>query len=485
MLLEVNGVRKAFGGLHALQGVDVTVAEGQVVGLIGPNGSGKSTLFDIITGFQRCDAGEITYLGEHIEGWRPDEIARRGLVRTFQMSEGGLRLTAIENLMAAAPGQREHRLLAAALRLPATMRVERANLRRAREIIALLGLTAVADEYVGNLSGGQKKLLDLGRILMAQPQLSLLDEPTAGVNPSLIPVIIDTLRRMNQEHGISLLIVEHNMQVVQEFCDHVYVLDTGRLICEGTPGGGARGCAGARQLSRTRARAHRIGPMGLISVSNLHSGYGVNEIIHGIDFVADPREIVTILGPNGCGKSTFIRSLLGYVKVTRGTVRFNGSDISSLSPTARMRLGIGYVPQLANVFRPLTVRENLEMGGYGLHRREIEAMIAKAVRIVPGAEGKEWAGGGNLERGRAPGPGDGESHDGVAETDLSRRTLGRPVAGESGRSVRLRADHRRAGHGGGGDRAGRAAGACHLLARLRARHRPRGIPRLRHRDRLG
>ncbi len=235
MLLQVKGIRKAFGGLHALQGVDVAVAEGQVVGLIGPNGSGKSTLFDIITGFQRCDSGRIVYLGEPIERLAPDEIARRGLVRTFQMSEGGLRLTAIENLMAAAPGQHEHRLFATVMRLPTTLRTERAHLRRAREIIALLGLTAVADEYVGNLSGGQKKLLDLGRILMAQPKLSLLDEPTAGVNPGLIPVIIGTLRRMNQEHGISLLIVEHNMQVVQEFCDHVYVLDTGRLICEGTP----------------------------------------------------------------------------------------------------------------------------------------------------------------------------------------------------------------------------------------------------------
>lgn len=123
--------------------------------------------------------------------------------------------------------------------------------------------------------------------------------------------------------------------------------------------------------------------MGLMSVSNLHAGYGVNEIIHGIDFVADAREIVTILGPNGCGKSTFIRSLLGYVKMTRGTVRFNGSDISSLSPTARMRLGIGYVPQLANVFRPLTVRENLEMGGYGLRHRKVEAMIARLFELFP------------------------------------------------------------------------------------------------------
>lgn len=139
--------------------------------------------------------------------------------------------------------------------------------------------------------------------------------------------------------------------------------------------------------------------MSLMSVSNLHSGYGVNEIIHGIDFVADAHEIVTILGPNGCGKSTFIRSLLGYVKVTQGTVLFGGSDITWHSPTARMRLGIGYVPQLANVFRPLTVRENLEMGGYGLHRRETEAMIAKLFGLFPVLEARSGQEAGTLSGG--------------------------------------------------------------------------------------
>ena len=234
-LLRVAGVSKAFGGLQALAGVSLTVPEGAVVGLIGPNGSGKSTLFDDISGFQRCDCGEISYRSARIEHSSPDEIARFGLVRTFQMSEGGLRLTAIENLMAAVPGQQEHKLLASLTRLRAALRAERRHLSRAREVIALLGLGAVADEYLGNLSGGQRKLIDLGRIFMARPRLSLLDEPTAGVNPGLIRVIVDALSTMNREEGISLLIVEHNMGVVQECCDHVYVLDSGRVICEGTP----------------------------------------------------------------------------------------------------------------------------------------------------------------------------------------------------------------------------------------------------------
>ena len=235
-LLRVTGVSKAFGGLRALDGVSLAVPEGAVVGLIGPNGSGKSTLFDVISGFQRCDQGEISYRGGRIEGLPPDHIARSGLMRTFQMSEGGLRLTTIENLMAAVPGQGEHAVLTSLARIRAVLRAERQHLARAREVIAMLKLQAVADEYLGNLSGGQRKLVDLGRIFMARPPLSLLDEPTAGVNPGLIGVIVEALSTMNREEGISLLIVEHNMEVVQASCDHVYVLETGRLICDGTPG---------------------------------------------------------------------------------------------------------------------------------------------------------------------------------------------------------------------------------------------------------
>ncbi len=235
MLLDVQDISKSFAGLIALQSVSIAVEPGKIVGLIGPNGSGKSTLFDIITGFQRSDRGRIAYAGKTITGLAPHVIARRGLVRTFQMSEGGQRLTAIENLLAAATDQDEQNLVASVLGVRALRARERHNLDRAREILHLLGLTALGDELVGNLSGGQKKLIDLGRVFMARPKLSLLDEPTAGVNPTLINVILDNLRRMNREFGISLLIVEHNMQVISDLCDYVYVLDAGSLICEGTP----------------------------------------------------------------------------------------------------------------------------------------------------------------------------------------------------------------------------------------------------------
>jgi ABC-type branched-subunit amino acid transport system ATPase component len=234
-MLQVSGVSKRFEALAALQGVNISVERGRIVGLIGPNGSGKSTLFDIISGFQAADQGTITFEGTSILGKPPHAIARLGLMRTFQLSEGGQRLTAIENLLTSAQGQLEANLIGAVLDLRRLLAMERANLARARDVLALLRLTHVANEYVGNLSGGQRKLIDLGRVFMAKPKLCLLDEPTAGVNPTLINVILTALKRLRDEQGITLLVVEHNMEVISEVCEKVYVLDAGSLISEGTP----------------------------------------------------------------------------------------------------------------------------------------------------------------------------------------------------------------------------------------------------------
>jgi ABC-type branched-subunit amino acid transport system ATPase component len=234
-MLEVREVSKRFDALAALQGVSLTVGRGQIVGLIGPNGSGKSTLFDIISGFQAADRGAIDFEGMPILGKPSHAIAHLGLMRTFQLSEGGQRLTAVENLLASAQGQLEANLVAAVLRLPQVLATERENLARAKEVLALLGLSHVANEYVSYLSGGQRKLIDLGRMFMAKPKLCLLDEPTAGVHPTLINVILEALKRLRDEQGITLLIVEHNMEVISEVCEKVYVLDAGTLISEGSP----------------------------------------------------------------------------------------------------------------------------------------------------------------------------------------------------------------------------------------------------------
>jgi ABC-type branched-subunit amino acid transport system ATPase component len=234
-ILELQGVSKSFDSLRVLQNISLTVETGSIVGLIGPNGSGKSTLFDIVSGFQSGDSGTVIFRGRRLDGRPPHVVARAGLMRTFQLSEGGQRLTAIENLLAAAQDQIEANLVASVLDLRGLLWRERVNIERARDILTLLGLRQVANEYVGTLSGGQRKLVDLGRIFMAKPRLCLLDEPTAGVNPTMTNVILDALKAMRRAEEITLLIVEHNMQVISEICEKVYVLDAGILIAEGSP----------------------------------------------------------------------------------------------------------------------------------------------------------------------------------------------------------------------------------------------------------
>ena len=234
-LLEVKNVSKDFGGLRALRDVSLSAARGKVTGLIGPNGSGKSTLFEIIGGFQKADRGRIEFNNVEIDGLPPYKIGHLGLLRTFQLSEGGERMTVLENLLAAVSGQVDHRLLRSMLRVRRVMREEAENLEKAKDVIRLLGLEREANEYAGNLSGGQRKLLDLGRVFMSGATLCLLDEPTAGVNPTLVNTILDALKVMNLERGISLLVVEHNMRVVSEICEHVYVLDAGTVISDGPP----------------------------------------------------------------------------------------------------------------------------------------------------------------------------------------------------------------------------------------------------------
>ena len=231
-LLQTDNVRKAFGGLTALDGVSLEVRAGEVAGLIGPNGSGKTTLFNAISGFAAPDVGEVRFDGERIDGLRPDRIARRGLVRTFQASLNPQAMTVMENLLLAPQQQLGEGVLAALVRARAIRRQEEQALERAWGILAQVKLDHQADTPAGSLSGGQKKLLMMGQALMVRPKLLLLDEPVAGVNPRLIDEIVSVIRDL-QSQGQNFLIVEHNMQVVRRLCDSVTVLDAGRIIASG------------------------------------------------------------------------------------------------------------------------------------------------------------------------------------------------------------------------------------------------------------
>jgi neutral amino acid transport system ATP-binding protein len=232
-LLAVQDIHKSFGGVTALDGVSVAVPAGVIYGLIGPNGSGKTTLFNTITGFIKRDRGTVTFAGRSLDGLAPYQVARLGLVRTFQTTLCPHRMTVMENMLLAPQRQLGDRIVNNFLRAGDVRRQEREHLEKARALLAVVNLTDKADEYAGSLSGGQRKLLTLAQALMAEPKLILLDEPVAGVNPKLIGDIAAVIRRLRDE-GRNFLIVEHNMHFIRTVCDQVSVLDTGRVIAEGT-----------------------------------------------------------------------------------------------------------------------------------------------------------------------------------------------------------------------------------------------------------
>ncbi|MDQ2742976.1 MAG: ABC transporter ATP-binding protein [Chloroflexota bacterium] len=225
-------LRKAFGGIQAVSDSTFAVPSGKISALIGPNGAGKSTVVSIIAGALRADGGKVR-LGEvDITGWPSNRVASAGLIRTFQLSRELGRLTVLENLMVTPQGQLGESLPNIFFRPGAIVRQERENLERALDILDTYGLYELRDSYAQELSGGQKRLLELARAVMAGPRVLLLDEPMAGINPALIDRIGDHIVRL-PEQGVTVLMVEHNLQVVERICEHVIVMAEGRTLATG------------------------------------------------------------------------------------------------------------------------------------------------------------------------------------------------------------------------------------------------------------
>ncbi len=233
-LLEVKDVHKYFGGVRAVDGVSLTVEEGSIVGLIGPNGSGKSTLFSVIAGVYKPDKGEVWFNGERIDGLPPYEIYKRGLVRAFQNPRLFKGMTVFENIMVAArdnPG--EHPIRSLFRKLWSGRELDIA--RKAKFYLEMLTLDKVARNWATDISGGQMKLTELGRTLISEPKMLLLDEPAAGVNPALARKIFDKIEEWRRELGLTFFIVEHRLEILFDYVDYVYVMHRGKIVSQGPP----------------------------------------------------------------------------------------------------------------------------------------------------------------------------------------------------------------------------------------------------------
>jgi ABC-type branched-subunit amino acid transport system ATPase component len=231
-MLKIENVTRSFYGVHALNGVTFSIPAQGITGLIGPNGAGKTTLFNAITGVIPPDGGRILFQDRDITGLRPDQITATGLVRTFQIARGLPRLSVLENLMLYGQNQPGEHLRHAFADSAAARAREEALLAQAVAVAARLNLTRVIHNAASDLSGGQKKLLEIGRALMAEPKLLLLDEPVAGVNPTLAREIGEHLRGLAAE-GLPILLIEHHMDMVARLCDHVVVMAEGRHLTDG------------------------------------------------------------------------------------------------------------------------------------------------------------------------------------------------------------------------------------------------------------
>ncbi len=233
-MLEIEGLNKNFGGVQAVRDCSFSIEEGTITGLIGPNGAGKTTTFNMIAGEERPSSGRIVFQGSEITGLPTYKMFHRGIVRTFQIPHEFAKMTVLENLMVVPPDQPGEHIFNNWLARGSVARRESEVMKKAEDALEFLSISHLRDEQAGNLSGGQKKLLELGRTMMTDAKLVLLDEPGAGVNPTLLLKIREMISRLRQERGYTFCVIEHDMDLIASLCDPVIVLAEGTVLMQGT-----------------------------------------------------------------------------------------------------------------------------------------------------------------------------------------------------------------------------------------------------------
>ena len=402
--LQVEGVSKHFGGIRAVNGASFSVKDGSITALIGPNGAGKTTLFNVITGFYRPDSGRIVYEDDSIFGKPPHSICQRGMVRTFQITKALAAMPVMDNMLLAGPNQPGEKLLGLMTRPRRARAVERELEDKARELLATFNLDKKADDYAGTLSGGQRKLLELARALMTEPSMVLLDEPMAGINPTLGRRLLEHMETLRSERGVTFLFVEHDMDVVMKHSDEVVVMAQGQVIVHGRPeevrtdqrvvdaylGGAGTEVSEVAPKPSEGAQRKVSDAKSVLRVNGLVAGYTPEvDILNDVEIDVREGEIVTIVGPNGAGKSTLMKAVFGLVRPRAGSIELHGESITGERPHNVTRKGVSYVPQLENVFPSLTVRENLELGAVAGSSIDVDERMARMFDLFPRLEERQ------------------------------------------------------------------------------------------------
>jgi ABC-type branched-subunit amino acid transport system ATPase component len=386
--LDVADLGISFGGVVALDAVGFTARPGQVTSIIGPNGAGKTTVLNLVGGFYKPDSGTVR-LGDLDVAGRPSyTIARAGIARTYQTTQLFDTLPVIENLEIAT---RRGRLGSVGRALFGRGGGDAETRRIAEALLAFVGYDGPVAQLAGNLPHIDKRLVEIARALAIRPQVLLLDEPAAGLGHNDTEGLGQLLRRI-ADTGITVIIVEHDMSLVMGISDHIYVLDAGRRIADGTPAevranpDVRKAYLGERDFTgRGRAEGGAPSDEKVLEVTGLTAGYGAAPALEGIDLAVADGEMVAVLGANGAGKSTLMRTVTGLHRAESGDVLFLGKRITTLAASRIAGQGLVLVPEGRQVFPELSVVDNIRLGAFARRdfddAAEVEAMLRRFPKL--------------------------------------------------------------------------------------------------------
>jgi branched-chain amino acid transport system ATP-binding protein len=385
-----------FGGLVAVNDVDLEVREGEIVGLIGPNGAGKTTLMECVSGFQPLTGGAIEYRGQNLRTYAAGDRAGLGIGRTLQNVRLFPYLTIVDNIRVALHRHQNTGAVLHAFRLPPARQEEARILQDAERLVSLVGMDAFAEKYASELSYGTLRLLELACMLALQPKLLLLDEPSSGISQKETEALGPLLRRIKEATGATILMIEHDMPLVMGLSDWMYCLEAGRILSEGRPAQVQEDPAvieaylGTPREQRKVAAAVKAESTGdvegelLLEIEGLDVYYEKVQVLYGVNLEVRRAERVALLGTNGAGKSTVLKAASGLVPAAAGTIRWKGHDLRTIAAEKLVRLGLGHVPGGRGLFPTLTVAENLRMGGYIYDdERQVDAEVERVVSYFP------------------------------------------------------------------------------------------------------
>jgi ABC-type branched-subunit amino acid transport system ATPase component len=372
-ILEAQNMVRHFGGIKAVQGVDIAVKDRTLHALIGPNGAGKTTAFNLLSGMFPPDSGTVQFRGAKIGGETPEAIAQAGIGRSFQITNLFPALSVEENIRLAVQARDPHRFNV----WRSARSLSQVNAETA-EMVRYLGVAGIEGAEAGSLSYGGQRLLDMGIALSTAPRILLLDEPLAGLAAAERVRIGNIIKRISSD--LPVLLVEHDIDRVFELADHVTVMNEGRVLLDGTVEDARSskrvqevyiGSGSATVAAKPRESA--VQPEKLLTLKDVNTFYGKSHIINNVSLDLNRGEIIALLGRNGAGKSTLLKTITGIAPARSGSMVLAGQELVGKSSAEISRLGVGYVPQGRGLFAGMTVAQNLELGrlkrrtGNGMH----------------------------------------------------------------------------------------------------------------------